>query len=84
MTFATWKAEDDTSLVSQGTDYKVYRTTKGAYRYKLGLALVKLPNQPYCQVRDFQFNQYKAGAGYGAAKLTEPIAYSGMFVKCPQ
>jgi hypothetical protein len=84
MTFATWKAEDDTSLVSQGTDYKVYRTTKGAYRYKLGLALVKLPNQPYCQVRDFQFNQYQAGAGYGAAKLTEPIAYSGMFVKCPQ
>lgn len=83
MTFATWKAEDDTSLVGQGTGYKVYRTTKGAYRYKMGLALVHLPNQPFCQVRDFEFHQDKAGAGYGAARLTQPIAYAGMFVKCP-
>ncbi|MGZ8845716.1 MAG: hypothetical protein ACXW3C_04550 [Pyrinomonadaceae bacterium] len=83
MTFTTWKAMDDTSLVGSGTDYKLYRTTKGAYRYKLGLALVKLPNQPFCQIRDFQVQQDKAGAGYTAAKLHLPLGYTGIFVKCP-
>lgn len=83
MTFTTWKAMDDTSLVGSGTDYKLYRTTKGAYRYKLGLALVKLPNQPFCQIRDFQVQQDKAGAGYSAPKLHLPLGYTGIFVKCP-
>ena len=83
MTFTTWKAMDDTSLVGSGTDYKLYRTTVGAYRYKLGLALVKLPNQPFCQIRDFQFTQQKAGAGYSAGKLSLPIGYTGIFVNCP-
>lgn len=83
MTFTTWKSMDDTSLVGQGSDYKLYRTTKGAYRYKLGLALVKLPNQPFCQIRDFQVQQDKAGAGYSAARLHLPLGYTGIFVKCP-
>jgi hypothetical protein len=83
MTYATWKAEDDTSLVGSGTGYKVYRTTKDAYRFKLGLALVKLPNQPLCQIRDFEFHQDKTGAGYSAAKLYLPLGYTGIFVKCP-
>lgn len=83
MTFTTWKAMDDTSLVGSGTDYKLYRTTKDAYRYKLGLALVKLPNQPFCQIRDFQVQQDKAGAGFSAAKLHLPLGYAGIFVKCP-
>jgi hypothetical protein len=83
MTFTTWKAMDDTSLVGSGTDYKVYRTTVGAYRYKLGLALVKLPNQPFCQIRDFQVQQDKAGAGYSAPRLHLPLGYTGIFVQCP-
>lgn len=83
MTFTTWKAQDDTSLVGSGTDYKVYRTTKDAYRFKLGLALVKLPNQPFCQIRDFEFHQDKAGAGFSAAKLHLPLGYTGIFVNCP-
>lgn len=83
MTFTTWKAMDDTSLVGSGSDYKLYRTTKDAYRYKLGLALVKLPNQPFCQIRDFQVQQDKAGAGYSAARLHLPLGYTGIFVKCP-
>ncbi len=82
MTFTSWKAMDDTSLVGSGTDYKVYRTTEGAYRYKLGLALIKLPNQPFCQIRDFQVQQNKIDAGYSAAKLHLPIGYTGIFVKC--
>ncbi|CAN5532548.1 hypothetical protein BH10ACI3_BH10ACI3_18500 [soil metagenome] len=83
MLFTTWKAENDTSLIGQTSDYKLYRTTIGAYRYKLGLALVKLPNQPFCQIRDFQVQQDKAGAGYTAAKLHRPLGYTGIFVKCP-
>ena len=77
----TWKVRDDTSLVGSGTGYKLYRTTKGAYRFKLGSALIKLPNQPFCQIREFQVTQYKAGAGFGAAKAW--IAGIGVFVKCP-
>lgn len=83
MNFTTWKAVDDTSLVGSGTGYKVYRTTKGAYRYKLGLALVKLPNQPLCQIREFEFTQDKAGAGYSATKLSRPLGYTGISVNCP-
>lgn len=83
MTYTTWKAVDDTSLVGSGTGYKIYRTTKGAYRYKLGLALVKLPNQPFCQIREFEFIQNKAGAGYAATKLSRPLGYTGIFVQCP-
>ena len=83
MMFTTWKSMDDTSLVGQNSDYKFYSTTIGAYRYKLGLALVKLPNQPFCQIRDFQVQQNKAGSGYSAAKLHLPLGYTGIFVKCP-
>ena len=83
MTYTTWKAMDDTSLASSGTDYKIYKTTIGAYRYKLGLALVKLPNQPYCQIRDFQVQQDKAGGGYSAPRMNLPLGYTGIFVKCP-
>ncbi|MGI8786347.1 MAG: hypothetical protein ACR2HG_01115 [Pyrinomonadaceae bacterium] len=83
MTFTTWKSMDDTSLIDIGSDYKLYKTTFGAYRYKLGLTLVKLPNQPLCQIRDFQVQQNKAGAGYSAAKVSLPMGYSGIFVKCP-
>ena len=83
MTFTAWKSMDDTSLIDIGSDYKLYKTTFGAYRYKLGLALVKLPNQPLCQIRDFQVQQNKAGADYSAAKVSLPIGYSGIFVKCP-
>ena len=83
MTYTTWKAMDDTSLAGSGTGYKIYKTTIGAYRYKLGLALVKLPNQPFCQIRDFQVQQDRKGAGYSAPRLNLPLGYTGIFVKCP-
>ena len=83
MTFTTWKPVDDVSLIDSGTDYKVFKTTFGAYRYKLGLALVKLPKQPFCQIRDFQFTQHKSGAGYSAGELRKPMGSTGIFVKCP-
>ncbi|MEQ1641871.1 MAG: hypothetical protein ABL959_00335 [Pyrinomonadaceae bacterium] len=82
MTYTTWKAFDDTSLVRQGTDYKVYRIEQDKNRYKNGRALVKIPNQPFCQMRDFSIQQTRTGASYSAAKIFN-LGTSGIFVKCP-
>ena len=83
MTFATWKLENDTSYVGSSADYNFYRTTIGISRYKRGLALVKMPNQPLCQIRDFTIYQKKAGGGYGASQVLRPLGDRGVFVKCP-
>jgi hypothetical protein len=80
MDFTTWVARDDKSFVGSDSYFKYYRITPGAYRFKRGIALVKLPNQPFCQIKQFQLTQHKAGAGYGAAKPT--ISGGGVFVKC--
>lgn len=82
MTYTTWKAFDDTSLVGQGTGYKVYRTEADKNRYKLGIALVKLANQPFCQMRSFSLQQTRTGASYSAAKV-QHLGRSGIFVQCP-
>ncbi len=82
MTYATWKSIDDTSLVSIGTDYKLYRTEIGKYRFKNGRMLVKLPNQPFCQSRMFSVEQTKSGGGYSGTKLNG-LGSKGIFVKCP-
>jgi len=82
MTYTTWKAFDDTSLVGQGTGYKVYRTEFDKNRYKNGKALVKLPNQPFCQIRNFSLQQTRTGAAYSAAKVAG-LGDKGIFVKCP-
>lgn len=81
MTFTTWKVEDTKSYVGSDSTWRYYKITPGAFRYKMGRALVKLPNRPLCQVREFQITQAKAGAGFGAAKAS--IAVAGIFVKCP-
>jgi hypothetical protein len=81
MDFTTWVARDDKSYVGSDSYFKYYRITPGAYRFKRGKALVKLPNQPFCQIKEFQLTQHKAGAGYGAAKAT--ISGGGVFVRCP-
>ena len=76
----TWKVRDSTTYVGSDRYYRFYRINKGAYRYKLGRVLVQVPNQPLCQVREFQVIQYKAGAGYGAVKAVG--SDTGIFVKC--
>lgn len=81
MTFTTWKEMDKTSLIGSDSTWKYYKTTPGAYRYKLGLALIKMPNRPMWQIRGFQLTQHKAGGGFGAAKAS--VAEAGIFVKCP-
>jgi len=82
MTYTTWKAFDDTSYVGQAGDLRVYRVELDKNRYKNGRALVKLPNQPFCQMRDFSFQQTRTGAAYSAAKIFN-LGTSGVFVQCP-
>ncbi len=81
MNYTTWKAGDDASVIDAGGGYKVLKTVIGAYRSKVGVTLVKMPNQPFCQSRDFVATEFKDGGGYGAAKIRLPIG--GNFVKCP-
>lgn len=76
----TWKVRDSTTYVGSDRYYRFYRINKGAYRYKLGRVLVQFPNQKFCQIREFQVIQYKAGAGFGAVKAVG--SDTGTFVKC--
>ena len=81
MTDSAWLVQDSkTEIASTNTGWRLYRVNKGAYRYRSGRALIQLPNQPYCQIREFEVTQYKAGAGYGAAQPW--VADTGKFVKC--
>jgi len=48
---------------------------------RISIALVKMPNSSFCQIREFQVRQQKAGAGFGAAKAS--LGGAGIFVKCP-
>ncbi len=81
MTDSNWAVMDSkTEIASTNTGWRLYRVNKGAYRYRSGRALIKLPNQPYCQIREFEVTQYKSGAGYGAAQPW--VADTGRFVKC--
>lgn len=81
MTYTTWKEIDTRTLLGSDSTWKYYKITPGAYRFKQGLALVKMPNSRFCQVREFQVTQQKAGRGFGAAKAS--VGGAGIFVKCP-
>jgi hypothetical protein len=82
MTYATWKAYNDTSLVGSTSEYKIYRIDWDKYRQKDGLALVQMPGQQLCQIRNFTLEQVRNGASFGAAKLLG-VGRGGIFVKCP-
>ncbi len=81
MTYASWEARDHKTYVGSDSNFRYYRITPGAYRFRRGLALIQMPNRPFCQIREFQVTQYKAGGGYGPSKAG--VASTGIFVKCP-
>ena len=79
---ANWSVRDGRRNIgsdSLGTEY--YLRIKGAYRIKTGRALVRLPNQPFCQIRYIELTQPKKGAGFDAAWAM--VEKRGKFVKCP-
>ncbi len=81
MTDSAWGVEDTkTEIASTNYGWRLYRVNKGAYRYRTGQALIQLPGQPFCQIRQFEVTQYKAGGGYGASQGW--VSDTGTFVSC--
>jgi len=79
---ANWSLRDGRENIgsnSNGTQY--YLRIKGAYRIRTGRAIVRLPNQPSCQIRYIELTQTKKGAGFEAAWAM--VEKRGKFVKCP-
>ena len=78
---ANWSLRDGKENIgsnSSGTQY--YLRIKGAYRIRTGRALVRLPNQSFCQIRYIELIQSKKGAGFEAAWAM--VETRGKFVKC--
>ena len=78
---ANWSLRDGKENIgsnSNGTQY--YLKIKGAYRIRTGRALVRLPNQPFCQTRYIELIQSKKGTGFEAAWAS--VETRGKFVKC--
>lgn len=78
---ANWSVRDGKENIgsnSNGTQY--YLRIKGAYRIRTGRALVRLANQPFCQIRYIELIQSKKGAGFEAAWAR--LETRGKFVKC--
>jgi len=79
---ANWSVRDGKENIgsnSNGTQY--YLRIKGAYRIRTGRAIVRLPNQPSCQIRYIELTQTKKGAGFEAAWAM--VEKRGKYVKCP-
>lgn len=79
---ANWSVRDGRQNIgsnSAGTQY--YLRIKGAYRIRTGRAIVRMPNQPYCQIRYIELTQPKKGAGFDAAWAM--VESRGKYVKCP-
>lgn len=73
-----------------GASYAAWKVTKTALgiptaRYRTGWALVKMPNRPYCQARQWSVAQtYSGGGRYAASQQNLSSGQSGgIFVKCP-
>ena len=72
--YPTWAKRESLSLVGSGTGYKLYKVEYNFY--KRGWVLMKMPNRPYCQAREWI-------VGRGAKGLVAVSTSSqGTFVKC--
>jgi hypothetical protein len=72
--YPNWVKRESLSLVGSGTGYKVYKVEYNFY--KRGWVLMKMPNRPYCQAREWI-------VGRGAKGLVAVSTSSqGTFMKC--
>ena len=73
--YPNWVKRESLSLVGSGTGYKLYKVEYNFY--KRGWVLMKMPNRPYCQAREWI-------VGRGAKGLVAVSTSSqGTFMKCP-
>lgn len=72
--YPEWVKRESLSLVGSGTGYKLYKVEYNFY--KRGWVLMKMPNRPYCQAREWI-------VGRGAKGLVAVSTSSqGTFMKC--
>lgn len=72
--YPQWAKRESLSLVGSGTGYKLYKVDYNFY--KRGWVLMKMPNRPYCQAREWI-------VGRGAKGLVAVSTSSqGTFMKC--
>lgn len=79
---STWASVDDMNWISTTGNVSLYRIEKNKHRFRRGYVLVKMPNRPGCQAREFVLRQDRAGGGFGATKV-EDLGAGGIFIKCP-
>lgn len=72
--YPQWAKRESLSLVGSGTGYKLYKVEYNSY--KRGWVLLKMPNRPFCQAREWI-------VGRGAKGLVAVTTSSqGTFMKC--
>ncbi|MDM7922694.1 MAG: hypothetical protein QUS14_10380 [Pyrinomonadaceae bacterium] len=69
---------------SQYADWRVFTNNIGipTSRTKRGWALVKVPNRPMCQGREWIVKQDYAGGGRYSASKVDSLGYTGILMKC--
>lgn len=73
--YPNWVKRESLSLAGSGTGYKLYKVEYNFY--KRGWVLMKMPNRPFCQAREWI-------VGRGAKGLVAVSTSSqGTFMKCP-
>ncbi len=65
-------------------DWRVFtnRVNIPTARYKRGWALVKLPNHPMCQAREWIIKQDYSGGGRYTANKVDSLGYTGILMQC--
>lgn len=65
-------------------DWRVFtnRVNIPTARYKRGWALIKLPNHPMCQAREWIIKQDYSGGGRYTANKVDSLGYTGILMQC--
>lgn len=73
--YTTWKKRESHSYVGSDSKYAYYKVTYNSY--KRGVALVKMPGQPFCQARE-----WIVGRGGGGGIVLVSLGGAGTYMKC--
>lgn len=72
--YTTWKQRESLSYIGSDSNFRYYKVEYN--EYKRGWALVKMPNQPFCQAREWIVGRKNGGL------VIVSLGGSGIFMKC--
>jgi hypothetical protein len=75
--YKIWVAYDEKTWVKSDAMYDYFRVEKGKNQYKRGWFLLKMPNRPYCQGREWIATRVNTGAPH-----INYVDTAGLFMKC--